>query len=88
MDELNPENRISDFIDYEEIEEITPSQLDYVRACVFVESYLSEGDTVTLTVDEDGKLYAYLTDDTDMSEAEVDTWVEAVELYQSEVGGL
>lgn len=88
MEYASGENRITDYFDYEDIEELKPEQMDFIRACVFVESYLTEDDTITLTLGEDGKFFAYLTDCTDMGEVEIDTWVQSVEKYQISVGGL
>jgi len=86
----DPKNRISEFVDYTEIEEIKPEQLNHVRACVFVESYLSD-PAITVACGPNGKFFAYVDDsssDFAWTEGEVATWIESVESYQAANGGI
>jgi hypothetical protein len=91
----NPVNRIKNFLDYKNIEELEAGQIDHIRACVFVESYL-EDPAVHIAVDDKGKFFAYLDQDDDRmtdsargwSEREVAEWVTHVEAYQANNGGI
>jgi|SaaInlV_135m_DNA_2_1039731.scaffolds.fasta_scaffold07990_6 hypothetical protein len=91
---VNPVNRIRDFLDYETLDDLKSEQVDHIRACVFVESYLSD-PAVVIAVGRDGKFFAYL-DQNEMltdsargwSEREITEWVTHVEAYQANNGGI
>lgn len=89
---VNPVNRIKDFLDYKSIEDLEAGQIDHIRACVFVESYL-EDPAVVIAVGEGGKFFAYLDQEDSVvnrgwSEREVTEWVTHVEAYQADNGGI
>ena len=100
---VNPVNRIRDFLDYETVDDLEAEQVDHIRACVFVESYLSD-HAVVIAVGKDGKFFAYLDQNAMLtespateslsglasgwSEREITEWVTHVEAYQANNGGI
>jgi len=69
----------------EDFDDISEDDKRKILACVIVEQYI---DQLDIAIGEDGKFFAYISEDSNLSELQVDAIVECVETVQSELGGL